>query len=213
MGRAAGGVAVLEDVARAVDARPLAVPHGEDAVMLGAGEESDLLRAPDGGRREILVDAGLKADLVPLEEAPGAPEGLVEPAEWRAAIAGDEGGGIEPRRRVALALHHGEAHERLRPGQIDAAGCDRVFVIEGDCGQRHDDPARFTAILGTMAQQLLNRAAASAQSPLSPAVEVARILPPRRLRSGDAQKHSVCRAIFGRHCPASVPSSHPGSCR
>jgi hypothetical protein len=42
-----GGVRVLEHVAAAVHARAFAVPHGEHAVVLGAVEQVDLLRAPD----------------------------------------------------------------------------------------------------------------------------------------------------------------------
>src|SRR5690606_42041180 len=67
--RRAGRVAVLERVAGAVDARPLAVPEGEDAVVAGAGEEARLLRAPDRRRREILVEARLEADAGRLEKA------------------------------------------------------------------------------------------------------------------------------------------------
>ena len=71
-----------------------------------AGEQVDLLRAPDRGRGQVLVDAGLEHDVVLLEELLGAPQRLVEPAQRRAAVAGDEAGGVQPRREVALALHH-----------------------------------------------------------------------------------------------------------
>ena len=37
MGRGAGGVAVLQRIAAAVDPRPLAVPDREHAVIFGAG--------------------------------------------------------------------------------------------------------------------------------------------------------------------------------
>jgi hypothetical protein len=39
-------IGVLEDVAAAVDTRPLAVPHREDAVVLRLRVEIHLLRAP-----------------------------------------------------------------------------------------------------------------------------------------------------------------------
>ncbi len=42
-------IAVLEHVAGAVDPRALAVPHGEHAVVLGAGEQVGLLAAPHRG--------------------------------------------------------------------------------------------------------------------------------------------------------------------
>ena len=56
------GVAVLQRVAGAVDAGALAVPHGEDAIDLGAGVGLDLLRAEDGGGGEVLVDRGEELD-------------------------------------------------------------------------------------------------------------------------------------------------------
>ena len=62
MRRGAVGVAVLEGVARAVDAGALAVPHGEDALDLGAGVGLDLLRAEHGGGGEVLVDGGQELD-------------------------------------------------------------------------------------------------------------------------------------------------------
>src|SRR5258708_38472887 len=115
LGRGAGGIAVLEDVAGAVDARPLAVPHGEDAVVFGAREQADLLRAPDRGGAEILVDAGLEFDVVLLEEALRAPQPLIEAAERRAAITRDEAGGGEPGSHVPGELHHREPHQPLVP--------------------------------------------------------------------------------------------------
>ena len=84
---AAGEVAVLEHVAAAVDPRALAVPHGIDAVVFGTREDADLLAAPHGGRRHVLVDAGLEVDVILGEEALGLPEGLVEPSKRRAAVA------------------------------------------------------------------------------------------------------------------------------
>ena len=60
----AGMVAVLQHVERAVDARPLAVPEREHAVVFGAGEQADLLAAPDRGGGQILVQARLEADML-----------------------------------------------------------------------------------------------------------------------------------------------------
>jgi len=128
--RRAGGVGVLEHVAAAVDARPLAVPHGVDAVVFRAGKEVHLLRAPDRGRRQVLVDAGLELDVVALEMLLRAPQRLVEPAERRAAVARDEAGGIEAGSGVALALQQHQADQRLRAGEEDAAALQRVLVVE-----------------------------------------------------------------------------------
>ena len=133
--RRAGVVRVLEDVAAAVDARPLAVPHREHAVVLRARVEVHLLRAPDRGRREVLVQPGLELDVRALEELLRLPQRLVERAERRAAIAGDEARGVEAGERVALALQDQQPDERLRAGQVDAAGLERVLVVERNVAQ------------------------------------------------------------------------------
>jgi hypothetical protein len=129
--RGAGGVGVLEHIAAAIDARALAVPHGEDAVVLRPREEVDLLRAPDRGGGEVLVDAGLELDVVALEVALRAPQRLVEAAERRAAVAGDEARGVQAGALVALALQHHQADQRLRAGEEDAALLQGVLVVEG----------------------------------------------------------------------------------
>ncbi len=78
--RGAGGVGVAEHVAGAVDARPFAVPHAEHAVVLAFAAQLGLLRAPQRGGGEVLVEAGLEHDVVGLEHALGALELIVEPA-------------------------------------------------------------------------------------------------------------------------------------
>ena len=62
--RGAGGIGVLQHVHRAVDAGALAVPDAEHAIDRGAREQGGLLAAPDRGRREVLVEAGLEVDVV-----------------------------------------------------------------------------------------------------------------------------------------------------
>ena len=91
----------------------------------------DLLGAPQRGGGEVLVDAGLEFDVVLLDEALGLPQRLVEAAQRRAAIAGDVAGGVEPGGEVALALHHRQAHQRLRAGQVDPPAFEYVFVVQG----------------------------------------------------------------------------------
>ena len=58
--RGAGEVGVAEDVAGAVDARALAVPDAEHAVVLALAAQLGLLRAPERGGGEVLVEAGLE---------------------------------------------------------------------------------------------------------------------------------------------------------
>src|SRR4051794_13922276 len=133
--RSAGGVRVLEDVAAAIDAGALAVPHREDAVVARLGKKVELLRAPDRRRGQVFVDARLEADVVTLEMRPRAPQRLVEAAERRAAIAGDEAGGVDAGARVALALQHHEPDKRLRTGEKHAPALERVLVVEGSGGE------------------------------------------------------------------------------
>ena len=97
----AGEIGVAEHVAGAVDARALAVPHGEHAIVLAFAAQLGLLRAPDRGRGEVLVDAGLEADVALAQERRGALELAVETAERRAAIAGDIARGVEAVAAVA----------------------------------------------------------------------------------------------------------------
>ena len=135
-------VGVLEHVAAAVDARTLAVPHREHAVVFRARVQVHLLRAPDRGRREVLVQSGLELDVRALEELLRLPQRLVERAERRAAIARNEAGGVEAGEHVALALQDQQPHERLGAGQVDAPGLEGVLVVQRDvaqdgCGRSH----------------------------------------------------------------------------
>ena len=61
-------VGVLEHIAAAVDTRSLAVPHRKDAVVFGAFEHVDLLRSPDAGRGQVLIESWLEADVMAFEE-------------------------------------------------------------------------------------------------------------------------------------------------
>ena len=69
--RGAGGIGMPEDVAGAVDARPLAVPHAEHAVVGALATHLRLLGAPQRGRREVFVEARLEHDVARLEIAAG----------------------------------------------------------------------------------------------------------------------------------------------
>src|ERR1700674_1515137 len=127
---------MLEHVAAAVHTRALAVPHGEHAVVLGAGIQVDLLAAPDRGRGEVLIQSRPELDVRLGKKRLRAPQRKVERSERRAAIAGDEAGGIQSGQHVALALQHQEAHQRLNAGHINAAGLELIFVVESDVAQR-----------------------------------------------------------------------------
>ncbi len=100
----AGGVGVAEDVAAAVNARPLAVPQAKHAVVAGTGKQADLLAAPHGGRCHVLVQPRLEGDVMVGEMRLGLPQTLIERPERAAAITGNETGGIQAGGEVAVAL-------------------------------------------------------------------------------------------------------------
>jgi hypothetical protein len=132
MFRGAGVVHVLEDVAAAVHARALGVPHGEHAVVLGRADQVDGLGAPDGGRGQVFVHARHELDAAGFQVALGLPQVLVQAAQGRAAVAGNEAGRVQAGLLVAQALHHRQAHQGLDPGQEDLAGGGGVLVVEAD---------------------------------------------------------------------------------
>ncbi len=130
--RRARRVAVAEHVAAAVDARALAVPDADHAVVLGAGREVELLRAPDRGGGQVLVHAGLELDVVLLEMLSRGEQLLVIAAERRAAIAGDEACGVDTGGTIAADLRHRQADQRLDTCQKNVAGALGVFLVETD---------------------------------------------------------------------------------
>ncbi len=133
--RRAGVIRVLEHVAAAVHAGPLAVPHAEHAVVFRAAVQVDLLRSPKRRRGEVLVQPRLELDVGTVEELLRLPQRLVQRAERGTAIAGDETGGIEPGQCITLPLQDQQADEGLRAGEKDPAGLEGVLVVEADVAQ------------------------------------------------------------------------------
>src|SRR5262249_30427718 len=94
----------------------------------------------------------LKYDVVLVEPAPGAHELQVEPAERRAAVAGDIARGVEASAAVELLLHQAQADQRLIAGREDPALAHVVFVVERDRCERHSPrPPRPVCPCGTAA--------------------------------------------------------------
>ncbi|CFL93239.1 Uncharacterised protein [Bordetella pertussis] len=127
---------VVQRVAGAIHAGALAVPHGEHAIDLAVGAHAGLLRTHDGGGRHVFIDAGQEADLVVRQRLPGLPHGHVDAAQRRAAISGDEAGGVQAAVAVEPALRQHHAHQRLRAGQEHPpAGAGEVvaeLIVEVD---------------------------------------------------------------------------------
>ena len=82
MPRRAEHVGVLEGIARAIYARPFAVPDAENAVIVCARKQPRLLAAPDCCRRQLLVDARLKNDVMIGETLAFVPKLLVVGPKW-----------------------------------------------------------------------------------------------------------------------------------
>ncbi|KFB74326.1 MAG: hypothetical protein AW09_000382 [Candidatus Accumulibacter phosphatis] len=129
----AGRIGVPENVATAVDTRTLAVPHGEDSLVFGAGKEIELLGSPDGGGCKILIDRRLEDDALGLEMRASFPQRLIESSQRAATVARDKACGIQPGRFVAHALQHRQANEGLRTAQKDASRISRIAAVE--CGR------------------------------------------------------------------------------
>ena len=133
-------VAVADCVHAPVEARTLAVPHGEDAVVPAVAERRRLLGAPDRGRGQVLVDGRLEMDIGTGEKAVGGPQLLVDVVHRGAAVAGDVAGGVEARRAVADMLHHREAHQRLAAGDVNPSFPALVLVVQRNRRELHVHP-------------------------------------------------------------------------
>ncbi len=121
--RGASAVGVLEHIRAAIHAGALAVPDAEHPVeFVFIGKQIELLRTPDGGGRQFLVDPGLEHHVVGLEDFFGLPQRLVVATQRRAAVARDEARGVEPDGGIALPLQHGQTHQRLNAAHEGAAG-------------------------------------------------------------------------------------------
>ncbi len=127
-----GVIGVLEHVARPIHAGGLAVPHAEHAVVLGVREEPRHLAAEHRRRPQVLVEAGREDHVVLLEELRLPLERLIEPSQGRAAIARDEGRGVEPPPAVGPVLVERQPDQRLGAGEIDPAPLLRVLGVQGE---------------------------------------------------------------------------------
>ncbi len=125
-------VGVAEHVAGAVEAGALAVPNAEHAVVLALAAQLGLLRAPQRGGRQVLVQAGHELDVVGLEDALRAQHRRFQRGDRRAAVTRHVARGVEACLHVAGALGQHQAHDRLGAGQQLPALVESVLVVEAD---------------------------------------------------------------------------------
>ena len=133
-GRGAGHVGMLEHIGAAVHARPLAVPDAKHPVVASrvSRRKTELLRAPDGGGGQLLIDAGLEVDVMLAQVILGLPQRLVVAAQGRAAVTADEAAGVLALAQIALALQHGQANQRLHAAHEGQPSLEGVFVVQRD---------------------------------------------------------------------------------
>jgi len=139
------GVAVFQRVARSIDAGSLAVPQREHALHPSIRLGLHLLRAQHRGCGEIFVNRRQELDAVCLQPRLDTPKLEINACKRRAAIAGDEAGGVEPRRAIASCLIEQDADDGLRSRQEDAAvfavvAIGQLIGVEGGNGVHRRPP-------------------------------------------------------------------------
>ena len=112
---------VLERIAAPVHAWGFAAPHREDAVVRAVADQLDLLRSPNCGGGQLLIDAGQKLDLSGIELLLRVPERFVDTADRGPAISRNKTSRVQTGGLVAPFLNQHQAHERLGAIQADAA--------------------------------------------------------------------------------------------
>ena len=128
--RRAVDVAVLERIARAIDAGAFAVPHRGHAIDRALRVQRHALRAQARRGRQVFVDGRQELHAGGVEQLLRLPQLLIDHAQRRAAIAGNEGGRLQAGGFVGAALHQQQAHQRLRAGEKDGAGGGGEVVLQ-----------------------------------------------------------------------------------
>ena len=85
--RRAKSVRVFEDIHTAVNARAFAIPHAKNTIEARALEQVGLLATPHGCSGKVLINTRLEVNLMSVEVLGGFPHGLIDAAQWAAAIA------------------------------------------------------------------------------------------------------------------------------
>ena len=115
-GRRAIGIAMFESITRPIHTRPLAVPHGKQAVIRAIRVQHRLLRTQNRRRPQILVHRGQKGDLLLLGARLLAPELQIQRPKRRAAIARHETARVQPRGPIPARLVKHDPRQSLRSG-------------------------------------------------------------------------------------------------
>ncbi len=130
-------IGMTENIAGAVHPRSLAIPDTEYAIVFRLAMQSDLLGTPQRSGSNILVDTGLKDDIVVLQVLASRPQLLVVRTKRTASIAGDIAGRVESGQSITHVLHDWQPHQCLGAGDKNAAFGNRVLVVERNVTQSH----------------------------------------------------------------------------
>ena len=128
--RGACVIGVAKCIAGTVDARPLAVPQREYAIVLALAAKLRLLRAPHCRRSEVFVETGMEHDIVLLDQLLCALECIFQRSDRRTAIAADVTSGVEPGSLVPRLLHQHQANDRLGARQQLPSDPKIEFLIQ-----------------------------------------------------------------------------------
>ena len=121
---------MAQHIATAIDSRPFSVPNGKHSVVFTFAAHFRLLRAPNSGRSQILIEARHEENVVLFKQALSTMHLRIDAAERRAAVSGDEAGRIQAHSAIHLLLHKQETHDRLRAGHMNARCAEIEFVGE-----------------------------------------------------------------------------------
>ena len=109
----AGGMAVVQGVARAVDTGAFAVPHGKHTIDRAIGTFTGLLRTHDHGGGEVFVNGRLKTNLGLVQMFLGLPHNHVHATQGRATVARDKTGCVQTLFFIQASLGQQHAHQGL----------------------------------------------------------------------------------------------------
>src|SRR5690606_12273395 len=93
-------------------------------------------------------------DVAALEEGAGRPQRLVEATKGRAAVAGDEPGGVQAGGQIPRALHEGKSDQGLNAAEVDAAARGGVPVVQAEVRKSHEGISLLRSACATAARLL-----------------------------------------------------------
>jgi hypothetical protein len=115
-------VGVPQCVGRPIQARPLAVPDADDAVVSRRAHGQIGLAAPHRCGGQFFVEARDEGDVMSLKHIGHAGEHPVDAAQWAALVSGHEGRDAQASTGVTLVLFDERACDCLHTGDHDGAG-------------------------------------------------------------------------------------------